>query len=198
MDNKLYRVTIIEPSPIVQTGLQAIIAAMPNFDVVGILLDMNRLSEKIAAQQADLIIINPSIIEFHKRNSIKSNFEEIPLVALLYNYIDNDILRQFNGVIDIYDEQSKIAATLQQAVAKYAKDELAPEGNELSDREKEIVVAVAKGLMNKEIAAEHNISIHTVISHRRNISRKTGIKSASGFVVYALLNNLIEQSDIHY
>lgn len=198
MDNKLYRVTIIEPSPIVQTGLQSIIAAMPNFDVVGILLDMNRLSEKIAAQQADLIIINPSIIEFHKRNSIKSNFEEIPLVALLYNYIDNDILRQFNGVIDIYDEQSKIAATLQQAVAKYAKDELAPEGNELSDREKEIVVAVAKGLMNKEIAAEHNISIHTVISHRRNISRKTGIKSASGFVVYALLNNLIEQSDIHY
>ena len=50
--------------------------------------------------------------------------------------------------------------------------------------------------MNKEIASEFNISIHTVISHRKNISRKTGIKSVSGFVVYALLNNLIEEYEI--
>ena len=67
-----------------------------------------------------------------------------------------------------------------------------PEGEELSAREKEILVSVAKGKLNKEIADEYNISIYTVISHRKNITRKTGIKTVSGLTVYALLNNLID------
>ena len=66
------------------------------------------------------------------------------------------------------------------------------EREELSDREKEILVSVAKGLLNKEIADQYNISIHTVISHRKNITRKTGIKTVAGLTVYALLNGLID------
>ena len=62
----------------------------------------------------------------------------------------------------------------------------------LSDREKDILVSVAKGMINKEIADEYNISIHTVISHRKNITRKTGIKTVAGLTVYALLNGLID------
>jgi DNA-binding CsgD family transcriptional regulator len=53
-----------------------------------------------------------------------------------------------------------------------------------------------KGMTNKEIAEKHFISIHTVITHRKNIVRKTGIKSVSGLTVYALLNNLITYEDI--
>ena len=49
---------------------------------------------------------------------------------------------------------------------------------------------------NKEIADQYCISIHTVISHRKNIARKTGIKSVSGLTVYALLNRMIDQQDI--
>lgn len=67
---------------------------------------------------------------------------------------------------------------------------------ELSDREKEILVGVAKGLLNKEIADEYNISINTVITHRKNITRKTGIKTVSGLTVYAILNNLIDINSI--
>ena len=66
------------------------------------------------------------------------------------------------------------------------------EGEALSAREKEILVCVAKGLLNKEIADLCNLSIHTVITHRKNITRKTGIKTAPGLTVYALLNNLID------
>lgn len=66
------------------------------------------------------------------------------------------------------------------------------EHEELSDREKEILVSVAQGLINKEIADKHNISINTVITHRKNISRKTGIKTVAGLTVYAILNNLLE------
>lgn len=65
----------------------------------------------------------------------------------------------------------------------------------LSPREKEILVCVAKGMLNKEIADCFNISIYTVITHRKNITRKTGIKTVAGLTVYALLNNLIDVAD---
>ena len=71
-----------------------------------------------------------------------------------------------------------------------------PEGEELSAREKEILVSVAKGKLNKEIADEFNISIYTVITHRKNITRKTGIKTVAGLTVYALLNNLIDMNSV--
>ena len=70
------------------------------------------------------------------------------------------------------------------------EDEDARAGDKLSAREKEILSAVAQGLLNKEIAAKLNISIHTVISHRKNIARKTGIKTIAGLTAYAILNNL--------
>ena len=67
---------------------------------------------------------------------------------------------------------------------------------ELSDREKEILVSVAQGLLNKEIADKHNISINTVITHRKNITRKTGIRTVPGLTVYAILNDLIDINSI--
>lgn len=70
------------------------------------------------------------------------------------------------------------------------------EGEDLSAREKEILVCVAKGMLNKEIADYYNISIYTVITHRKNITRKTGIKTVAGLTVYALLNNLIDYDSI--
>lgn len=70
------------------------------------------------------------------------------------------------------------------------------EGSELSGREKEILVCVAKGLINKEIADRLNISVNTVITHRRNITRKIGIRSIPGLTVYAILNNLIDIKDV--
>lgn len=66
----------------------------------------------------------------------------------------------------------------------------------LSEREKEILVSVAEGLSNKEIADRHNISVNTVISHRKNITKKTGIRTVAGLTVYAILNNLIEIGDV--
>jgi DNA-binding CsgD family transcriptional regulator len=51
---------------------------------------------------------------------------------------------------------------------------------------------VARGLTNKEIASELNISPHTVISHRKNIVHKTGIRSVAGLTVYAVLNKFID------
>jgi regulator of cell morphogenesis and NO signaling len=67
---------------------------------------------------------------------------------------------------------------------------------DLSERERQTLVALARGLSNKEIADKMNISIHTVVSHRKNIIRKTGIKTVQGLTIYAFINNLITHKDL--
>lgn len=62
----------------------------------------------------------------------------------------------------------------------------------LSPREIEVLVLLTKGLINKEIADKLNISLTTVISHRKNITEKLGIKSVSGLAIYAVMHGYIE------
>ncbi len=64
-------------------------------------------------------------------------------------------------------------------------------GNDLSQREIDVLSQVARGYTNKEIADRLNISINTVLTHRKNITSKLGIKSVSGLSVYAMMNGYI-------
>ena len=66
----------------------------------------------------------------------------------------------------------------------------------LSEREKEIIVGVVKGLTNKEIADQLFLSIHTVLTHRRNIARKLEIHSPAGLVIYAIVNGIVKVDEI--
>ena len=66
----------------------------------------------------------------------------------------------------------------------------------LSQREKDIIICIAKGLSNKEISDELNISINTVTTHRRNISSKLQIHSIAGITIYAIANGLVRMSEI--
>lgn len=71
------------------------------------------------------------------------------------------------------------------------------DSEELTAREKDVLKLVSLGHSNKVIAEKLFISIHTVISHRKNITDKTGIKSISGLTVYAILNNLLDTETIN-
>ncbi|GCB35596.1 response regulator transcription factor [Bacteroides faecalis] len=66
----------------------------------------------------------------------------------------------------------------------------------LSPREIEVLVLITKGLINKEIADKLNISLTTVITHRKNITEKLGIKSVSGLTIYAVMNGYVEADRI--
>lgn len=66
------------------------------------------------------------------------------------------------------------------------------ETEELSEREKDVLVQVVRGLSNKEIADVLCISTHTVISHRKNIARKLNIHSTAGLTIYAIVNKLVD------
>lgn len=89
---------------------------------------------------------------------------------------------------------------LEREVSKYSntyrENEVSEEEEGLSKREKEIVSLVAKGMANKEIADALCLSIHTVLTHRKNIARKLQIHSAAGLTIYAIVNKLVKLEEI--
>lgn len=107
--------------------------------------------------------------------------------------MDASLISSYDGAIYLTDKSDEIEQKLSATMRANPSDQRG-DGEELSAREKEILVCVAKGLLNKEIADHFNISIYTVITHRKNITRKTGIKTVAGLTVYALLNNLIDMN----
>ena len=184
-NNKSYRIVIIEPSMIISTGLKKLIETRNEFEVVAVVADCFHCLERINHLNPDIIVINPSAVELKKRQHLEELFEGVKdtaFVALVYQYIDPD--------------GDKIAQKLLHSIDALSTPADLLDKNELSEREKEILISLAKGKINKEIADLHHISVHTVITHRKNIIRKTGIKSVSGLTVYAILNNLIDINEV--
>ena len=191
------RVILCEASEIIANGLAEVIDSMAQFDVVARLDNPAHLSEKILATDANLVIIDPSLLGFQNKEFVAQLGKEHPgitLVALATNCLDHAMLTPYGGVIELHDTRSKIIGKMNEFVK--GDNDRKNDDVELSKRETDVLIAVAKGMMNKEIADQMNISIHTVITHRKNITRKTGIKSVSGLTVYALLNNLIDENEL--
>lgn len=66
----------------------------------------------------------------------------------------------------------------------------------LTDRERDVIIGVAQGLSNKEIADKLNLSFHTITTYRKNISAKLNIHSTAGLAIFAILNHLIKIDEI--
>ena len=95
-------------------------------------------------------------------------------------------------------EQHLLVKETQQAEAQ-TDDQTAEKQEDtdgLSQREREIITCVVKGLSNKEIAEQLYISIHTVMTHRRNIARKLQIHSSTLLTIYAIVNKLVDVSEV--
>ncbi len=192
-----FTVAIVEPCEMIAHGLKFMIDCLKGFEVVlSVTNDCQYFMEKVSFTHPDILIINPSVIDFKKRNNIKQLNEESKcdiIVALATDRLNPDVLKKYNAVIDITDSSERIEHKMRK-IAEAEKSTL--ESNELTSREEEVLVCIAKGMMNKEIADRYNLSIHTVITHRKNITKKTGIKSISGLTVYAILNNLVNIQEI--
>lgn len=193
------RIIICEASEIITTGLFDILQGIAGCNVVMRLDTPENLSEKILSSDANILIINPNLLGYSDKNLPQQLTKEYPhllTIALITHYTDLSSLKPYDGIIEVNDTKLKIIGKLNQLMQHNDKTEKSDDV-ELSKREIDVLVAVAKGMMNKEIADQMNISIHTVISHRKNITRKTGIKSVSGLTVYALLNNLIDETEVY-
>lgn len=196
---KVNKIIIIEPSPIVTAGLIDFFKDINQIRIVSTLENIDDISNKIIIHDPDILIINPLVLGYNSNyiKQISQSYPNIIFIALVTSYIDHSILRQYKEVIELSDNKQKVVNKVIGLLSN--KDETNNQGEsiELSNRERDILIHVAKGMTNKDISEILNISVHTVITHRKNIIRKTGIKSVSGLTVYALLNNLIEESEIY-
>ena len=185
------QVLVAEPSDIIREGLRVLLDD-DEFVLQAPLRELPMdFAQRIARSQPDILILNPTLLNTPPRMqlvSIQQARTSMAVVALVYQYVDPSLLSQFKTVLDIRERGSRVAQLLRQCRAPEAEDE---EGYELSERETEVLVLLARGCSSKEIADKLNISVHTVNTHRKNITRKTGIKSVAGLAVYALLHNLV-------
>jgi DNA-binding NarL/FixJ family response regulator len=102
-----------------------------------------------------------------------------------------------NQTINLFDTPALICYKVNEILKSFVSEQIKDTDTELTRREIEVLQLVAKGHSNKEIADHLFVSIHTVISHRKNISEKTGIKSASGLTMYAILKKIIDMNEIN-
>ena len=123
----------------------------------------------------------PNYIKSH--DNIKDKLSD--LTQIIYKYVPGERLNEemMELVFDILQ--------LSRDLERHAEIEelllTPPEDYDLSDREREVLELVAQGLSSKEIASRLNIAVNTVNTHRKSITRKTGIKSVAGLAVYAML-----------
>ena len=195
------KVAIAEPADIIRYGLEMMLKRLPGFRLQLVeIATANSMPDLLQLHKPDLLIVNPLLPGSFGLSHIKEECgcEEMKCVALQTTPVDPQTLEVYDERLSLYDSAEEIARKLQRLTQK--PDAEGAEGEEgqqlLSQREKEIVVCVVKGMTNREIADRLFLSTHTVITHRRNIARKLQIHSASGLTIYAIVNKLVELSDI--
>lgn len=196
MSNPKKILAVAETSYIIRKGLVYALSQLPFVAKVVELKELDDLAYQLSILEPDAVIINPMLLSHGLKQEAKQQLKlnkKTSLIALVYNLIDEQFYRSYDGIIRINDTETQISEVLSKSLDE---NKNVPEQDDLSDREKVILISVVKGMSNKEIADHHSISIHTVITHRRNIGRKLGIHSVSGLTVYAILNKLVDIKEI--
>ncbi len=186
------RVLIVEPSQIIVEGLVHMLQDKPNIKLLSPEYNLQYLQERIVAGKPDVMLVNANMAA----QAVKAcGGKKIGVLGLVYQYVDPTTRSLFCDIVDIRDSGVAIVDKIVRAASYSSKPcEPTTDRYELTKRETTVLIEVAKGLTNKEIANKLNVSTYTVISHRKNIVSKTGIKSVAGLTVYALLNNLIDEN----
>ena len=144
-------------------------------------------------------------IDIFRRQHDQVEIKLRELKNIIIKYYPSGSTNELNGVLfDIFNCEHELAShnAVEDELFIPAVERLAAAGprtvkpEPLSAREKEIIVCVVKGMTNKQIADALCISAHTVITHRRNIAAKLQIHSAAGLTIYAIVNKLVELSEI--
>lgn len=198
-NSEAVRVAIAETSVIVRGGLTAALKRLANIKVQPIeLLSVEALHDCLRTQCPEMLIVNPTfggyfdVARFREEVSGK----RVRLIALVTSFVDASLLSKYDESVSIFDDLDTLSKKLGGLLNMGEDEEETDNPETLSQREKEIVVCVVKGMTNKEIAEKLYLSIHTVITHRRNISKKLQIHSAAGLTIYAIVNKLVALSDV--
>ncbi len=204
--NAPLKIVIAETSAIIRSGLAAVLKRIPNLHIQPIeIATPESLRHYLQLHAPAAVIANPTFGGWFDPSACQGAAAEgagspVRCMALLSSVIDPAALKAYDGQISICDDAEAIARKLHRLLRTAAGEgEETGSGNSteaLSQREKEIVTCVVKGMTNKAIADQLCLSIHTIITHRRNIARKLQIHSSAGLTIYAIVNKLVELGDI--
>lgn len=189
-------IVIAEPSIIIRSGLIAVLKRLTSLSIdIAEISDICTLTAQLCKFKPDVLIIDPSKLGIFSLERLKKEVghPDMKVVALQNTLVDSTILRLYNEVVSIYDSLDTIKNKLERIIIQEDKKD---KKQELSTREKEIVVCIVKGMTNKQIADYLILSTHTIMSHRRNIVSKLQIHSPSGLTIYAIVNKLVEIDQI--
>lgn len=189
--HRVKQIAIILSDTLQSLGLQSLltdffapveVGYFPSFDVM---LDTNSDTFDFYFTDSDTFILHSEFF-LPRRN------KTVVLICINKN-TDNPGYNNLN----ICSPQELIIEQMQQLFAAETNNGNPLEGNkDLSTREIDVLQLIVKGSTNKEIADRLNISLNTVLTHRKNITAKLGIKTVSGLTFYAIMNGIISGDEI--
>lgn len=193
---KRVHIVIIEPSVIIRSGLSAVLQRAEGLSVdIAELSTIAQLSELDSHYLPDIVIVNPISLGALSIEELRAELgaNNLKVIALQSALLDGAVLKNFDEVITTTCSVDTIRQKIKTVIKLNAELD---SKKELSSREKEIIVCVVKGMINKQIAEELCISTHTVITHRKNIAAKLQIHSPAGLTIYAIVNKLVDISEV--
>ena len=188
-----YNILVVESSEIIFEGLSKILKESDerfNFLRVDCLKEASEILKSTTFQ---LIIINSAYFYNNKNAKLKiqSMFSHHNVIALISTNMDRGICSSFTDCIYMNDDKETIRLVLKKHL-QTSNGKIEVNNEVLSEREIDVLKLLVRGYANKEIAEELFISTHTVVSHRKNISKKIGMKSTAAMAIYAAANNIID------
>ncbi len=190
------KITIAEPSDIVRMGIVALLRRTGSLNAeISEIPDPGQLKTMLPWHKPDILVISPSSVGALPLTQLRKEAGNpaLKIVALQTSLVPPQVLQPYDEAISLYDSAAQIGEKL----GRLAADAGEPRRQEpLSQREKEVVACVVKGMTNKQIAEVLNLSAHTVVTHRRNLSAKLGIHSTAGLTIYAIVNRLVTLQEV--
>lgn len=194
---EIIHIAVAETSMIVRSGLVAVLKRLPDLNVQTVeITSKGGLQHCMEAHQPEILIVNPQFEGWFDLEAFKQQYarQDMKIVSLICTVVDANQLKGYDESINLFDDLDAVAHKI--STLMNVNEEEDSDQNSLSQREKEIIGCVVRGMTNKEIAEQLFISVHTVITHRRNITRKLHIHSAAGLTIYAIVNKLVELSEV--
>lgn len=198
-------IAVIEPNTLSAIGLRELIERMMPFAVVRTFNAFEAFMRDTPDMYVHYFVSSQTLLE-HNAFFIERKNKTIVLTNGITGIPQSS---GFHTLNTFQSEENMIRSLLQLQQSAHAHGRHLPAGtarnfppapaadpNGLSRREIEVLVQIVSGLTNKEIAERLNISVTTVISHRKNIMEKLNVRSVSGLTIYAVMNGYIEADRI--
>ncbi len=192
------KVLIASKSYIILRGLNFILKEFEEVEVIWSNVEKEELLSSILKNQPDFALVTAEMISQQDIPEFQKHFPgKTKLIFLISGAGMEPSNHIYSDQIDLYKDKNSFTEQFNQLILKHLPNKTKKaSSSELSKREKNIIRHVALGLTSKEIGEKLFISTHTVITHRKNITHKLGIKTVSGQTVYAILNGIVTIEEI--